>query len=102
MFCHVTFFLKCVPHYLVRHFTTDHHQALVAERPKTLTFLSRIGVMLVRIPLETDVFILDFSLPLRSEQVNGAVANEIKRGHSLEVIVDLEPRYDLSYKALYI
>ena len=50
--------------------------------------------MLVRIPLETDVFIFDFSLPLRSERVNGAVANEINHGHSLEVIVVLEPRYD--------
>ena len=58
--------------------------------------------MLVRIPLETDVFILDFSLPLRSEQVNGAVANENKHDHSPVVIVVLESRYDLSYKALYI
>ena len=38
----------------------------------------------------------------RSEQVNGAVANEIKHVHSPEVIVVLDPRYDLSYKALYI
>ena len=43
-----------------------------------------------------------FSLPPRSEQVNGAVANEIKHLHSPEVIVVLDPRYDLSYKALYI
>ena len=41
-------------------------------------------------------------LPPRSEQVNGAVANEIKHVHSPEVIVVLDPRYDLSYKALYI
>ena len=95
-------FLKCVSHYPVRHLTTDHHQALVAERSKALIFLSWIGVILVRIPLETDIFILDFSLPLRSEQVNGAVANEIKHGHFLEVIVVLEPRYDSLYKALYI
>ena len=47
-------------------------------------------------------FILNFSLPSRSEQVNGAVANEIKHVHSPEVIVVLDPRYDLSYKALYI
>ena len=40
--------------------------------------------------------------PPRSEQVNGAVANEIKHVHSPEVIVVLDPRYDLSYKALYI
>ena len=53
-------------------------------------------------PLETYIFILNFSLPPRSEQVNGAVANEIKHVHSPEVIVVLDPRYDLSYKALYI
>ena len=58
--------------------------------------------MWVRIPLETYIFILNFSLPLRSEQVNGAVANEIKHVHSPEVIVVLDPTYDLSYKALYI
>ena len=58
--------------------------------------------MWVRIPLETYIFILNFSLPPRSEQVNGAVANEIKHVHSPEVIVVLDPRYDLSNKALYI
>ena len=58
--------------------------------------------MWVRIPLETYIFILNFSLPPRSEQVNGAVGNEIKHVHSLEVIVVLDPRYDLSNKALYI
>ena len=47
-------------------------------------------------------FHFEFSLPPRSEQVNGAVANEIKHVHSPEVIVVLDPRYDLSYKALYI
>ena len=66
------------------------------------TFLSWTGGVWVRIPLETYIFILNFSLPLRSEQVNGAVANEIKHVHSPEVIVVLDPRYDLSYKALYI
>ena len=45
-------------------------------------------------PHHVSIFILDYSLPLRSEQVNGAVANEIKHGHALEVIVVLEPRYD--------
>ena len=45
---------------------------------------------------------MNFSLPPHSEQVNGAVANEIKHVHSPEVIVVLDPRYDLSYKALYI
>ena len=58
--------------------------------------------MWVRIPLETYIFILNFSLPPRSEQVNGTVANEIKHVHSPEVIVVLDPRYDLSYKALYM
>ena len=58
--------------------------------------------MWVRIPLETYIFILNFSHPPCSEQVNGAVANEIKHVHSPEVIVVLDPRYDLSYKALYI
>ena len=58
--------------------------------------------MWVRIPLETYIFILNFSLPPRSEQVNGAVANEIKHVHSPEVIVVLDPRYDFSYKALHI
>ena len=47
-------------------------------------------------------FHFEFSLPPRSEQVNGAVANEIKHVHSPEVIVVLDSRYDLSYKALYI
>ena len=52
--------------------------------------------------METYIFILHFSLPPRSEQVNGAVANEIKHVHSPEVIVVLDPRYDLSNKVLYI
>ena len=75
----------------------------MAERSKALQ-LSRRGLAGcgVRIPLKTYIFILNFSLPPRSEQVNGAVANEIKHVHSPEVIVVLDPRYDLSYKALYI
>ena len=91
--CHVTV-RKFVSHYPVRHLTTDHHLALVAERSKALTFLSWTGDVWVRIPLETHIFILIFSLPPRSEQVNGAVANEIKHVHSPEVIVVLDPRYD--------
>ena len=47
-------------------------------------------------------FILNFSLPLRYEQVSGAHANEIQHDHSPDVIVVLYPRYDLSHKALYI
>ena len=83
-------FLKFVSQSPVRHQITDHHQTLVAERSKTLTFLSWTDVMWVRIPLETYIFILNFSLPPRSEQVNGAVANEIKHVHSPEVIVVLD------------
>ena len=66
----------------------------MAELSKALTFLSWTGVVWVRIPLETNIFILNCSLPPRSELVNGAVANEIKHGHSPEVIVVLDPRYD--------
>ena len=43
-----------------------------------------------------------FSLPPRSEQFSWTHLNEIKHDHSPVVIVDLDPRYDLSYKALYI
>ena len=96
-------FLKFVSHYPARHLTTDHHQALVAERSKALRFSCR---GLAGCGFESRwrhiFFILNFSLPPRSEQVNGAVANEIKHVHSPEVIVVLDPRYDLSYKALYI
>ena len=60
------------------------------------------GVVWVRISLETYIFILNFSLPPRSEQVSGAYVNEIKHDHSHVVIVVLDSRYDLSYKALYI
>ena len=75
----------------------------MAERSKALQLTCPwTGGVRVRIPLETYIFILNFSLPPRSEQVNGAVANEIKHVHSPEVIVVLDPRYDLSYKALYI
>ena len=66
----------------------------MAERSKAMTFLSWTGVVWVRIPLDIYIFILNFSLPLRSEQVNGAVANEIRHDHSHEVIVVLDPIYD--------
>ena len=39
-------------------------------------------------------FHFEFSLPPRSDQVKGAVANEIKHDNSLEAIVVLDPRYD--------
>ena len=57
-----------------------------------MTFLSWTGSVWVRIPLETHIFILNFSLPPGSEQVNGAVANEIKHVHSPEVIVVFRPQ----------
>ena len=73
----------------------------MAERSKALTFLTWTGVVWVRIPLET-YFHFEFSHPPRSEQVSGAHVNEIKHDHSPLVIVDLDSRWDLSYKALYI
>ena len=42
------------------------------------------------------------SLPPHYEQVSGAHVNEIKNDHSPVVIVVLDPRYEKSYKALYI
>ena len=60
-----------------------------------MTFLSWTGSVWVRIPLETYIFILNFSLPPRSEQVNGAVANEMKHVHSPEVIVVFRPQIQL-------
>ena len=95
-------FLKFASHYPARHLTTDHHQARVAERSKALHLFCR---GLAGCGFESrwrHIFILNFSLPPRSEQVNVAVENEIKHVHSPEVIVVLDPRYDLSYKALYI
>ena len=58
-----------------------------------VTSLSWTGVVWVRIPLETYIFILNFSLPPRSEQVSGAHVNEIKHDHSPVVIVVLDSRY---------
>ena len=66
----------------------------MAERSKALTFLSGTGVVWFRIPKETYIFIVNFSLPPRSEQVSGAHVNEIKHDHSPVVIVVLESRYD--------
>ena len=48
----------------------------------------------VRIPLETYIFILNFSIPARSEQLSGSHANDIKHDHSHVVIVVLDPRYN--------
>ena len=46
-------------------------------------------------PAGTYIFILNFSLPPRSEQVSGANVNEIKHDHSNVVIVVLDSRYDI-------
>ena len=48
----------------------------------------------VRIPLEAYIFILNFSLPSRSEQLSGANADEMKHDHSPVVVVVLDPRND--------
>ena len=66
----------------------------VAKRSKALTFLSWTGVVWVRIPLETYIFILNFSLPPRSEPVSEARVNEFKHDRSPVVIVVLDSRYD--------
>ena len=46
-------------------------------------------------------FHFEFFACFPSLRVGGALANEIKHDHSPVVIVVLDPRYDLSYKALY-
>ena len=69
----------------------------LAERSKELIYLSWSGVAWVRIPLETCIFILNFSLPPRSEQSSGAHANKIKHDHSPVVICVLDPRYKAVY-----
>ena len=48
------------------------------------------------------IFILNFLIPACSEQLSGSHANEIKHDHSAVAIVVVDPRYDYSYKALYI
>ena len=63
----------------------------MAEQSKALTFLSWTSVVWVRIPLETYIFILNFSLPPCSEQVSGAHVNENKHDHVPVVIVVLDP-----------
>ena len=70
------------------------HQGVVAERSKVLIFLPWCGVTWVRIPLETYIFILNFSLPPRFEHLIGAHANKIKHDHFPLVIIDLNPRCD--------
>ena len=47
-------------------------------------------------------FHFEFFAYFPSFQVGGALANEIKHEHSPVVIVVLDPRHDVSYKALYI
>ena len=43
------------------------------------------------------IFILNFSLPLRSKQRSGVHANEIKHDHEAVDIVVLDPRYDINH-----
>ena len=50
---------------------------------------------------DTQIRLNRWFLP-RSEQLNGAHANEIKHDHSPVAIVLVDPRYHESYKALYI
>ena len=69
---------------------------------RPLIHLSWSVVAWVRIPLETNIFILKVSFHPRSEQLNGAHANKIKHDHSLAVIVVLDLRYDKSYQAFDI
>ena len=74
----------------------------MAERSKALIHLSWSVMAWVRVPLETYIFILNFPLLRRFERLRGAQANEIKHDYSPEVILVLDSRYDLLYKALYI
>ena len=68
---------------LQRH--SNPHPASPRQESQRLRPLGHEGLM---------VIILNFSLPLRSEQVSGAHVNEIKHDHSPEVIVVLDSRYD--------
>ena len=72
------------------------------QREKETRMTSRSRSENIEVPLETNIFILNFSIPACSEQLSGSHANEIKHDRSPVVIVILDPRYDLSYKTLYI
>ena len=82
--------LFCIP---VSCKTTNHCQVVVAERSRALIYRS----WRARRGFESrwrNIFILNFSLPFRSEVLSGPNANEIKHDHSLAVIVVLDPKYD--------
>ena len=55
---------------------------------------------LARIPLDTYIFIMIFSLPPRSKQRSGAHVNEIKHDHSPVVMVVLDPQIRLIIQGL--
>ena len=80
-------FYQFESHYPVRHLTSDQHQGVVAEWSKALIYLSWGGVAWVQIQFEWYIFILNFLLPPRSEQLSGAHANEIKHDNSHVVII---------------
>ena len=50
--------------------------------------------LLVGFPVETDIFILTFSLVFCSLHLGRALANEIKHYHSPVVIFVFDPKYD--------
>ena len=64
-----------------------------ANNPDT-DFNFRACRALVRIPLVTYIFILNFSIPFRSQQLGGAYVNEIKHDHSPAVYVVLYLWFD--------
>ena len=55
--------LLILSHYPVRYKSTNYHQGIVAERSKALINRSGRGMAWVQIPLETYIFILNFSIP---------------------------------------
>ena len=95
-------FLKFVSHYPARHLTTDHHQALVAERSKALQLSCRglAGRGFESRWRHIFSFWIFHSLPFRTGQRIRCKWNQACPfiwSHSC-----FRPRYDLSYKALYI
>ena len=58
----------------------------MTERSTALFHGSWCGLAWVRIPLETYIFILNFSILACSQQLSGSHANEIKHDHSPVII----------------
>ena len=101
MYCHISHLYSYI-RILLDYKCSTWYLTSVAKRFTALTFLSWTALVLVRIPLESYIFILIFSLPSRYEQVSRANVNEIEHGHSPVVIVVFDQRNDYSYKALNI